>query len=320
MQIKISPTDYERCYPSRLKKFFKSNLNYQTYDTFVPKSKRAVVGNVPSEIITLFGKENKAEKIKNFQSALADLSEYLRTSFYRYKYSRAEFEDFKHLLPVELKDFENNVSELFNKRVGDIMPQGYKFYVHYTDRGAFKNVFRLSLYDESFQKVMHDKALQVFFKPNIIYENLKCKHNNYAEANFWTFIKNFIGHRMDKSQFTRHYISDMKSAYALTEFADNSIYPTSSILPYSKYGIYCCDLGRFNAPIRGKLFDGGGFEKTKDFIEDKVTRKYFKKLVNANSEKDLQNRLNSIQKEIDNPKTPHRDKIIQALNLFKFWK
>ena len=65
MAIKINFTDYEKCYPSRLKKFFRSNFNYKTYDEFIPNMKNQIVGNFPPEIINLFG-VNKSENIKKF--------------------------------------------------------------------------------------------------------------------------------------------------------------------------------------------------------------------------------------------------------------
>lgn len=317
MHIKINPTSYERCYPSRLKKIFQSDLNYSTYSDFVTKSGRQIVGNIPSEIIKLFEKNNKAYKIKDFQSALAELTNYMRYTFKRLQVSKPGFVDFRKLSSLELAEFENHTSFLFNKRVEKLMPAGYKFRIQYVDRGAFKSVFRLSLYDKDYKKVMHDKAWQVFFNKDIKIRNLSSEHNNYAEANFWIFIKNAIGHKMDKSQFTKHYISDMQSAYAITEFADNSIHPTTSVFPYSKFGIYWCDSSKYNRPKYEKLYDGGGFEKMKNFMGDKIVRKFFKRLINANSEKDFQIRMNDVQKLIDNPKTPNRDKIIKAVNIYK---
>ena len=53
------------------------------------------------------------------------------------------------------------------------------------------------------------------------------------------------------------------------------------------------------------------------FIDDKVVLKYFKKFMNRNSEKDLKPLLIDLQKKIQNPKTPHVDKIKKALELFE---
>ena len=61
---KINLINYEKCYPSLLKKLFRADLNYLAYDKFIPQMKNAVVGNIPPEIICLF-KTDKGEKIKS---------------------------------------------------------------------------------------------------------------------------------------------------------------------------------------------------------------------------------------------------------------
>ena len=48
--------------------------------------------------------------------------------------------------------------------------------------------------------------------------------------------------------------------------------------------------------------------------------KYFKKLMHRNSEKDLNNFLSSLNEKLCNPKTPHREKIQEALRLFELEK
>lgn len=316
MHIKISAVNYEKCYPSRLKKFFQSDLNYKTYSHIVPNSKRAIIGNIPAEIIRLLPDKDRGYKIKDFQNALGEIANYLRNSFRRLRISKPGFEDFRNLSSSELSEFENYSSLLLNRRVEKLIPKGYSFRIHYADRGAFKNVFRLSFYDDKYEKVMHDKAWQIYFSPKCSFDKLAHKHNNYAEANFWVFVKNILGHKMDKSQFTKHYISDMKNAYSITEFTDNKVTPTISVFPLEKMGLRGCDDNEFNKPKYEKLFDAGGYEKTKIFIQDKITRRYYKKLLNSNSPKDLQNRISSITKLLKNPKTPHIDKIRRAYEIF----
>ena len=72
-----------------------------------------------------------------------------------------------------------------------------------------------------------------------------------------------------------------------------------------------------NEAVNGKLYDGGGFVKRFDFIRDKLVLRYFKKLWFRNSEKELNKVIKDFKEKIANPKTPHRDKIQKALELFK---
>lgn len=64
MLHKIDPINFERCYPKRLKKIFQSHLNMTTYDKFIPNMERAIVGNIPPELIKLFPKETRGGKYK----------------------------------------------------------------------------------------------------------------------------------------------------------------------------------------------------------------------------------------------------------------
>jgi len=75
---KVPSVNYEKCYPSRLKNFFCKNYNYSTYDSFVPYAKSKIVGNFPHEIIELFDKPERAEKIKEFQKAMSNVTKYER--------------------------------------------------------------------------------------------------------------------------------------------------------------------------------------------------------------------------------------------------
>ena len=163
---------------------------------------------------------------------------------------------------------------------------------------------------------MHDKALKVYHNLNVpLRSNLSRMQNNYAEANFWTFLKFAAGHKLDKTQFTKHYISDMKSGYTLTEFIDNDIIKTTAPLDLNILQLKYNDPG--NTLINDKLYDGGGFVKCSDFIGDKMVLRYFKKLWFRNSEKELNKVIKDFKEKIANPKTPHRDKIQKALELFK---
>lgn len=315
MQIKLPQTNYEICYPKRLKKFFRSNINYCQYNSYIPYMQRAVVGNIPGEIIKLF-ETDKADKIKGFQNALSDISIYIRK--HRKEMEKDHIGIFEREIysPEKVKTFNKKVTEIFNKSLEGILPEGYKAELNYTDSGGFANVFRLSLLNSKDEKVMHDKTLKVYYKVLERFSFNLPYHNNCAEANFWTFLKHRVGHSLDKTQFTNHYISDMKSGYCMTDFADKDIHPVTSKFNLKKILRISSEDDENNKPLFGKIYDGGGNCKDLDFIDDKVVSGYYKKLCNRNSEKDLQLYLDILNKRIQNPKTPHRDKIIKAIQCF----
>lgn len=313
---KIHFEQYEKCYPKRLKNFFRSNINYTTYDKFIPNMKTATVGNLPPEIINLF-KSDKKEKIKIFQNALSEAAIYIRT--HKNYMNNENLSVPKRFDERKVKSFEQNITYSFNEKVKSIMPKDTRVEFKYAKSGGFAHVFKISILNKESKKLMHDKAFKVFY---YIQEPiaLNCPyHNNYAEANFWTYIKYRAGHKMDNTKFTRHYISDMKSGYYMTEFIDKDIHKTTSPLSLALFGIKFMDW-EHNDLILGKMYDGGGFKKKKVFIDDKIVLRYFKKIVNRTSAKEQLKVLANQEKLTENPKTPHRDKIIKANKIYKKYR
>lgn len=310
---------YEKCYPSRLKRMFQSNINYKTYNDIVPNVKRAVVGNIPPEIIRFFPKETRGENIKAFQKSLADTAEYLREAYKKLKFNddfKIYDENYRYSKP--LVEMSKKASRRLNLQLGEISGDGQlKAQLRIAGHGDFANVFQLAITDADGKKLMHDKAMKVYHSLQEGMPKFKTMHNNYAEANFWTFLKRAAGHSLDKTQMTKHYISDMESGYALTEFIDSNICNTTFKLDIPKFfGISLPTDGKVNMSIMGKVYDGGGFEKNNRFTGNSVTIRYLKKLMHCN-QKDFRKVYGKTISLAKNPKTPHRDKIQHAIDLFK---
>lgn len=305
---KVDLVNYEKCYPKRLKKIFQLNINMATYDEFVPYMKNQIVGNIPVEIIKLF-KNDKAKNIKMFQNALANISKYLRSQN-RTRHDATFYGN-------SIVDFNSSISKMFNNCIRHVVPQGVRGELSYVGKGAYGNVYKLSMFNENGEKIMHDKALKVYNSIECPYGEVSSIQNNYAEANFWIFIKNAMGHSLDKTQFTKHFISDLKSGYSLTEFIDDSIPKTTSPVNLKDlFNINYIDLDN-NLSINSKVYDVGGMKKLKLFTSDKVTLRYLKKLHYSNSKKEQQKLLQNLKYLISNPKTPHRDKIAKSIELFE---
>ncbi len=316
MLSSVSVSKFEKCYPTRLKKYFRSNINYLDYEKLMGDKTKSIIGNLPSNIIEAFCCDKK-EGVLDFQTALSDVSDVIRDRYFKAKIQRLKYWDF-NLLPKEQKqNLDTYFSNYFNERVKHLFPKGTKFYLQYVNRGAFKLVFRLSMVDKEYNRLIHDKALQICVKRTDEMLGLKDRHNIFAETNWWYFLTKNCGHRLDKTQFSRYYLSDMRSRYMLTEFIDNGISPTTSFVNILKiFGVHCAD-SKYNDPILGKLYDGGGYLKTNDFIGDKVVLRYFKKLFHQKNKKELQKLIEDIQTRLLNPRTPHRDKIQKALDIFE---
>lgn len=316
MQIRFD--NYEKCYPKRLKKFFQSNINYNTYDRFIPQMQRAVVGNIPPELIRLFPKETRGGDIKNFQNSLSDITKYIRATYTKMVHDR----DFTFLDPVTygpskaMKNWVKDVNTTFNAILRRFSKTPLTGELEYIDSGVAGKVFRMSIFDKDGKKVMHDKALKVFHQIKFTVPEANGIHGNYAEANTWTYLKHNTGHNLDKTQFTKHYISDLHNGYTLTEFIDHDIHKATAGVDFQRlFHIKYKDAGN-NRPYLNKIYDIGGFDKLEGFTDDKVVLRFFKKLF-FKSPKELPQMLSKLEALVQNPKTPHRDKIQQAIDLFK---
>lgn len=311
---KIKFENYEKCYPKRLRRFFRKSINYKTYDDFIPQMESAKVGNIPAEIINLF-KTEKKEKIRIFQEALSEVARYIREN--RKFIENEKLNEPKRFDERKVKIFENYISNLFNEKIKSVMPDNEYAELKFAGSGGYALLFKMSVFDNKSQKIMHDKAFKVFYSLTNQLPFNSPYHNNYAEANIWTFLKFAAGHKLDKTQFTKHYISDMKSGYYMTEFIDKDIPKTTERINY--INILKINYNDFshNKPIQDKIYDAGGFVKLKNFIDDKVVRRYYKKIRNRNTKQEQEQVAENLKAIVQNPKTPHRDKIIKALEIYE---
>lgn len=319
MQIRISPSNYEKCYPKRLKRLFQTHINLRTYNKFIPEMERAVVGNIPIEIIKLFPKSSRAEGIKNIQNALTLTTLSLREGYNNIrKLEEFSFLDCNYRPSKYAKRLAHKGQKTLNAELTKIFGENtIKAKIDYAGDGAFGNVFKLSLRDSNGQKIMHDKALKVYHRVgegNLYYSKI---HNTYAEANFWTFLKRVAGHKLDNTQYTKHYISDLHSGYCLTEFIDPEIPKTKSEIPiFDLFEFRTPHDKTYNPRIMGKEYDGGGYEITENFTADKIILRFAKRIYNSGSPKKFQENIELLKQLINNPKTQNREKLKQVLAIF----
>lgn len=305
--------NYEKCYPSRLKKYFQSDIQYRSYDKFVLQTKHPVLGNIPPEIINVFEPNLRGQNIKIFQRILGDISNDIRQKYNDLEFTRYNTVNLSiHKRGTKIAKF---AEKRLNKSLALFFNDKFKATLEYVDYGAYKEVFKLIFLDKNNNKITHDKAFHCY--RSILSFMYPQKHGNFAEGNFWTFLKYRAGHPLDKTQFTKHYISDFKNGYALTEFADENITKTTTPINICKnFGLSNSDT-RSNPYIEGKQYDVGGFSKNEYFINDKVVYKFYKKIINRNTKSERITVAQNLEKIIKNPKTPHRDKIQQAVEFYK---
>lgn len=320
MLTKISPINYETCYPKRLKKLFETHINLRTYNQFIPNMERAVVGNIPIEIIKSIPKATRGEGIKNFQTALSETALTLRNAYYEIrKDADFSFEDDNYRPSKYVKEIAKTGEKILNQELTNIFGEDFmQAKLEYVGNGSFKNVFKLSLFNHYGKKIMHDKALQVYHQLNEGNPYYSMVHNTYAEANFWTFLKRVAGHKLDNTQFTKHYISDLHSGYCMTEFIDGKIPTTTK--PLDICGLFNFRIPHdkaYNPRIMGKEYDGGGYEGNDDFTPNKILIRYSKQLYYSMG-KQFEDVVLKLIKLVKNPKTPYRKELEKLLETYNW--
>lgn len=306
---------YEKCPLSRLKRVFQSDINYQTYDEFVPPVKNQIIGNLPSEMIDYIVKnfpEQKGELIKKFQKGLALTAMFTRANWRKMQREGKIIQGLDRLAENEKHTLLTQMRNVLFSNIHEILPKNSAVQFELLGNGAMGHAFKLSIKDASGKRLMPDAAMKIYHDvQNDIAAEM---HGNYAEANISTFLKRALGHKMEKSQFAAHYMSDLKSGYTLSEFIHHDGEYTYDFVDYSKkFGVNSLDAVKNF--ISGKIFDMGGFKKQWNFCSDKVTMRYYKKLVNNPQITDKL--LERYQALADNPKTPHQTKIQDAIDLFQ---
>lgn len=311
MLSKVSSYNYEKCYPKRLKKLFETHINLKTYNEFIPHMQRAVVGNIPVEIIKMFPKSTRGENIKAFQETLSKTAFAIRNEYNQIRKEQDFcFLDHNYKPSKYVKKIAQKGEKILNQELKKFFGKDFiTAKLQYAGNGCFKNVFQLSLFNQDGKRIMHDKALQVFHNLTESHSYYSMIHNTYAEANFWTFLKRIAGHKLDNTQFTKHYISDLHSGYCMTEFIDENISKTTKSLPiFELFNFRAPHDKAFNPKIMGKEYDAGGYQINEEFTANKILIRYSKQLYYSMG-KQYEDVLTKLKKLVQNQKTPYRKEI-----------
>lgn len=107
---------------------------------------------------------------------------------------------------------------------------------------------------------------------------------------------------------------NLEHNFSLSPFADDTLPPVTKKLNLNKIGIEETDV-TFNATntVAGRVIDMGGMAIENPVLMDKTVLKFYKKIVNRNTEKEQKEVITNLKKLIENPKTPNRSKIEEAI-------
>lgn len=141
-----------------------------------------------------------------------------------------------------------------------------------------------------------------------------CSNGVRAEANTYFYIKKALGHNIESTNLNRHFMFDIENRFNISAFSDKTLPPVKKRIKFSQIGIIPIDAyENYSNIVYGRIIDVGGMAKINDTLTDKTVRKFYKKIVNRNSEQERQTVLDNLKKLAENPRTPDRKKILAAI-------
>lgn len=173
---------------SRLKGFFRSGINYSTYEQIVPICKRPVLGNVPKDVLELAIKANpkaKKEAVITIQKAYDEAANILPDI------ENLETQAINRIRPSVSKAlglFLNNIGirelakdkifkeksvetilraeESMLKKIKSVLPEVNNVILSPIGSGSYKNIYKLEILNKNNELVCDARVLQIFKKLN----------------------------------------------------------------------------------------------------------------------------------------------------------
>lgn len=185
---------------SRLKSIFTSGQNYNNYGKIVSSAKNKILGNIPKELIQFILKKSPASKsdcIKELQQTFGNLAKQLKSV------ERAEIDSIKNLSSKE-EEMNFLLKRLFpSLDIPEISAQSLKIIektnaglaesfsnvlqtkcgtkLEFLGSGQYGNAYKMELFNEAGQSIMHNRVLKVFKKPSSSVELAVLKRKKIQE-------------------------------------------------------------------------------------------------------------------------------------------
>lgn len=144
-------------------------------------------------------------------------------------------------------------------------------------------------------------------------ENLNI-HGAAAEANSVTRLKHILGHDISRTNAVNTDMFDVGKGYAIAQYSDEALPKAVSEINFKRLGLKARDLHRNNL-VNGRIIDFGDIVSTEEALLDKTVLKYYKQIFNRNNPQERLEVMLRLKTLAQNPKTPLRNKIQQAVDL-----
>lgn len=147
-------------------------------------------------------------------------------------------------------------------------------------------------------------------------KNMESYHGVAAEANTSTFIRNRLGHSLSKTDVIAPDFYDLKRGYSIAEFSDEMLPKSNSNVDFSLLGLIHTDLHNGNK-VASKIIDIGGIQISDSRLQDKLTLRIFKKIVNQKNPKCREEYILRLNQEMEQMNFLDREKVRSAIEIAK---
>ena len=142
-------------------------------------------------------------------------------------------------------------------------------------------------------------------------------HGVAAEANSAQYIQRAAGHPLTHTNLNEQNMFDLEHYFSISPYVSNSDKKMTRIFNLENIGIRATDNVNDKNTVAGKIIDFGGMRKIHELLTDKVIMRYYKKIKNRPTAEETTAFIEQLTELCKNPKTPNRNKILQAIEIFK---
>ena len=149
---------------------------------------------------------------------------------------------------------------------------------------------------------------------NSIKKHMSQIHGVYAEANTMMFLRNRVGHSLRKTDVVAPDYYDLKKGFSVAEYSDGLLPASTSDVNFELLGLSHTDLHDANK-VAGKIIDLGGVNLSVPELSDKITLRYYKKIMNQKNPELRRKYISQLEKEIETMNDLDKEKVRKAINL-----
>ena len=147
-----------------------------------------------------------------------------------------------------------------------------------------------------------------------MFEGMQQVHGASAEANTMMYLRNRLGHTLNKTNVIAPDYYNLRKGFSIAECSDDLLPKSISDVDFGLLGLMHGDLHDANK-VADRIIDLGGVRFINPQLSDKITLRYYKKIMNQKNPELRQQYIVRLKKEIESMNQLDREKVQRAIDL-----